>query len=137
MQPERPDRRDFLHQATAGTAGLTLAAGAAAAQPAAKGSLAVLGGKPVRTEPFPSWPVVEKNDRDAWAKVRHNEPIANLIHKLQDYRLRFVTVVDDDGKAIGVLGQQAVMEYISEYFPLQVKTQDMEAKVSLEQREGA
>jgi dTDP-4-amino-4,6-dideoxygalactose transaminase len=69
MNPTAVDRRQFLHTASAGTAGLTLAAGAAVAQSAAKSSLAVLGGKPVRTEPFPSWPVVQQNDRDAWAKV--------------------------------------------------------------------
>ena len=27
---------------------------------------ALLGGDPVRTEPFPSWPVIENNDRAAW-----------------------------------------------------------------------
>jgi len=80
---------------------------------------------------------ISRHIRDAWAKVRHSEPITNLIHKLQDYGLRYVTVVDDAGKAIGVLGQKALMDFISEYFPLQVKTQDMEAKVSLEKREGA
>jgi perosamine synthetase len=30
---------------------------------------ALLGGDPVRTEPFPSWPVIERNDREAWQTV--------------------------------------------------------------------
>jgi dTDP-4-amino-4,6-dideoxygalactose transaminase len=37
-----------------------------------QGKLAVLGGTPVRNvreKPFPSWPVIEKNDREAWQRV--------------------------------------------------------------------
>jgi dTDP-4-amino-4,6-dideoxygalactose transaminase len=30
---------------------------------------ALLGGDPIRTEPFPSWPVIENNDRAAWKTV--------------------------------------------------------------------
>jgi dTDP-4-amino-4,6-dideoxygalactose transaminase len=67
------DRRGFLHRASAGAAGASLAASAlappAGAAAHAKGTLAALGGKRVRDEPFPSWPVVEKNDIDAWQNV--------------------------------------------------------------------
>ena len=31
--------------------------------------LALLGGKPVRQEPFPSWPVIGEGDRTSWRKV--------------------------------------------------------------------
>lgn len=33
------------------------------------GKLAVLGGSPVRTAPFPSWPVIDTNEEQAWMKV--------------------------------------------------------------------
>jgi perosamine synthetase len=33
--------------------------------------LAVLGGKPLRVEPFPSWPKVAANDEKAWSEVLH------------------------------------------------------------------
>jgi dTDP-4-amino-4,6-dideoxygalactose transaminase len=72
MKPTPIDRRDFLQQASAGAAGVTLAATSALTQAgpnSAGGQLAILGGKPVRTERFPSWPVVEKNDIDSWNKV--------------------------------------------------------------------
>jgi perosamine synthetase len=64
-------RRRFLQQtsALAATAALPVSAQAQSKSEAATGQLAALGGKPVRTEPFPSWPVVEKNDIDAWNKV--------------------------------------------------------------------
>ena len=67
------DRRGFLQRTSAGAVGLTLAAVSTSAQTPprgdAKGSLAMLGGKPVRTKPFPGWPVVDANDRESWQKV--------------------------------------------------------------------
>jgi dTDP-4-amino-4,6-dideoxygalactose transaminase len=63
----RVTRRRFL-----GTAAGVAAAGAAparAARPASGEKLALLGGKPVRTQPFPSWPLVRDNDEKAWMDV--------------------------------------------------------------------
>ena len=64
MSTSRPDRRRFLQ--TTAAAPLLAAAGTAGAAP---NTLAALGGTPVRKARFPSWPVLDKNDRDAWAKV--------------------------------------------------------------------
>ncbi len=65
------NRRGFLQQTSAGAVGLSLGVPAVAQQTrgGAKGTLAVLGGKPVRTAAFPGWPVVKDNDRDGWQKV--------------------------------------------------------------------
>jgi perosamine synthetase len=70
-------RRHFLRTVSAGAAGIGLAAGAKSlpgvpASPAA-GKPAMLGGKPVRTEPFPSWPVVKGNDEKGWMEVLHGK----------------------------------------------------------------
>jgi perosamine synthetase len=35
------------------------------ARPASTGKPAILGGQPVRTAPFPSWPVIAENDERA------------------------------------------------------------------------
>jgi dTDP-4-amino-4,6-dideoxygalactose transaminase len=62
-------RRHFL---AASAAGLGLAAQPARLESARAGStekLAVKGGKPVRTEPFPSWPRIAENDERAWMEV--------------------------------------------------------------------
>jgi len=40
-----------------------------AAQATGSDKLAVLGGSPVRTTPFPSWPVIDENEEKAWMKV--------------------------------------------------------------------
>ena len=55
-------RRKFI-----GAAGATSLA--FAAKPTSGEKLAVLGGKPVRTAPFPSWPLIRDNDERAWMEV--------------------------------------------------------------------
>ncbi len=66
-------RRHFLRQVSTGAAGLGLAAGVASARAPQSTSMeekpALLGGKPVRTEPFPSWPVIKENDERGWMEV--------------------------------------------------------------------
>ena len=73
MQSEKLNRRGFLQKASASAAGVSLAASVTlAASPAPKRSketLAILGGKKTRAEPFTSWPMIEKNDIEAWNKV--------------------------------------------------------------------
>ena len=65
-------RRDFLGSAVGAAAGLATSGKAyakAAPKPAAGAGLAILGGSPVRTKPFPSWPVIEQNDEKGWMQV--------------------------------------------------------------------
>lgn len=61
-------RREFL--GATGLAGLASMTGMASFPRAASaGKLAILGGKPVRTAPFPSWPIIEANDERLWMEV--------------------------------------------------------------------
>ncbi|HLN27085.1 MAG TPA: DegT/DnrJ/EryC1/StrS family aminotransferase [Gemmataceae bacterium] len=73
MHSIQVSRRRFLQKASAGAAGVTAAASSAFVSKgfaaSSRATLAALGGKPVRTEQFPSWPVIEKNDQEAWRKV--------------------------------------------------------------------
>jgi perosamine synthetase len=72
MASNRLDRRRFLQSASAGAAAVTLVSSPLLSRSSGafgRSSLAALGGKPVRSEPFPSWPVIEKNDRQAWQNV--------------------------------------------------------------------
>jgi dTDP-4-amino-4,6-dideoxygalactose transaminase len=65
-------RRGFLGGTCAGAAGLKAFGSSIASIRARSGldsKLALLGGKPVRTEPFPSWPIIADNDRRAWGDV--------------------------------------------------------------------
>jgi dTDP-4-amino-4,6-dideoxygalactose transaminase len=65
-------RRDFLGSAVGVAAGLAAPGRTfpkATAKPPAGAGLAILGGRPVRTKPFPSWPVIEQNDKKGWMQV--------------------------------------------------------------------
>ncbi len=68
-------RRHFLRTMSAGAAGLGLTAGVAASPRPSRPmgeKPAILGGRPVRTEPFPAWPVVRENDERGWMEVLHS-----------------------------------------------------------------
>jgi len=71
-----------------------------------------------------------------WGVVKSTDTIAKIIDLMDDKKLRFVIVVDDDGKPMGLTGQKGVMEYIVDHFPRQVKVQMMESKLFMDQREG-
>src|SRR5579885_554671 len=60
-------RRSFLGAVSAAASAVGLGGRGAAASPDAP--LAILGGKPVRREPFSSWPIVGENDEKGWMEV--------------------------------------------------------------------
>jgi perosamine synthetase len=65
-------RRHFLGATLAGATGLGLGVPARlspAAQSAGTEKLALLGGIPVRTQPFPSWPKIADHDEKTWMEV--------------------------------------------------------------------
>ena len=43
-----------------------------------EGELVLLGGKPVRTQPFPTWPILERNDRKACREVLESKRWSRL-----------------------------------------------------------
>lgn len=72
MKPSTIKRRRFI-QATA--AGLALAGPAiqASEKVGEDGALALLGGKPVRTQPFPDWPAIDESFEAPWQDVLHKK----------------------------------------------------------------
>ena len=64
--PNDLTRRKLLGAASTGLLATRVARSAATDKPA------ILGGRPVRTTPFPSWPVIAENDERAWMKVLRN-----------------------------------------------------------------
>src|SRR5690349_24548208 len=64
-------RRHFLKAVSAGAAvsGLTARATTIRASSAANGRLALVGGTPLRSLPFPSWPVITTRDEQTWMEV--------------------------------------------------------------------
>ena len=70
-------------------------------------------------------------------KVSHDQPISCVLQMMQDHGLRFLVVVDDQGRIVGQTGQKSLIRYMAEHFPRSVKVQMMEAKLYMDQREGA
>lgn len=71
------------------------------------------------------------------ACLKMSDPVVRLMEVMSTARLRFVCVVDDDGKVAALTGQRGLMEYITEHFPRLVKAQMMSSKLHMNQREGA
>ncbi|MCC7146667.1 MAG: CBS domain-containing protein [Phycisphaeraceae bacterium] len=69
--------------------------------------------------------------------VTESDPIIRMIEKMDSRKLRFVVVVDAQGKAIALTGQKGVMEFVADHFPRHVKVQEMHAKLHMDEREGA
>jgi CBS domain-containing protein len=65
------------------------------------------------------------------------DPIAELIATMKQRHLRWVCVVDEQGKATAVAGLRGVMEYIVDHHPLLVKSTPIRRKLSMTEREGA
>lgn len=70
-------------------------------------------------------------------RIRRDEPIAKLIQTMQSLGWRFVCVVDEQNRAVGVTGQRGVLEYLTDHFPRSVKVQRMSTEFFSGQREGA
>ena len=66
---KKPTRRRFLANTALAGVGLTAAGAQAGSE-----KPALLGGKPVRTEPFPSWPVFD--DKEEKELVNHDRVLA-------------------------------------------------------------
>lgn len=79
--PSELSRRLFL-----GAASAAAALGARPASAAVDDKPALLGGTPVRSEAFPGWPVVEKNDEEQWMEVlRSKEWYRRGGHYVEDF----------------------------------------------------
>lgn len=69
--------------------------------------------------------------------VKPTDSIATLIATMQGRKLRWVCVVDDQGKATALTGLRGVMEYAVDHFPRSVLSQPIRSKLAIEEREGA
>jgi frataxin-like iron-binding protein CyaY len=69
--------------------------------------------------------------------LNQSEPIMQVWIAIQHKGLRFIGVVDDQDKIVGLTGQKGISEYIAEHCPQQVMVQRIGGKPGLQQREGA
>ncbi|MDH3716794.1 MAG: CBS domain-containing protein [Planctomycetota bacterium] len=80
---------------------------------------------------------IEKYMSEQWPWVRSTDPITDVLEAMELKNVRFLCVVDDDDRLIGLTGQKGLMEYIAEHFPGQVMVQRIGGKPYQQDREGA
>jgi CBS domain-containing protein len=74
---------------------------------------------------------------DLKAYVKRSDPIARVISLMQRHDLRFVCVVDEQGRVAGLTGQRGLMEYMADHFRLSVAASRVGARPYIDRREGA
>lgn len=73
-------------------------------------------------------------DRVPWVEER--APIADILDVMEVKNVRFLCVVNDEGRVTGLTGQKGLMEYIADHFPGLVMVQRVGCPPSMH-REGA
>jgi len=68
--------------------------------------------------------------------VLASDPIELLLDAMETKNVRFVPVVDDEGRLIGLTGQKGMMEYVAEHFPRVVLGQRVGTRPFPAHREG-
>lgn len=74
-------------------------------------------------------------DRFPW--VNEEDSVETVLDAMQVNNTRFVCVVDNDGRLVGLTGQKGLMEYVAETFPRQVMVQRVGGTPYPADREGA
>lgn len=80
---------------------------------------------------------VSQHSSDHWPQVSADDPVSTVLEALDLKNVRFLSVVDQQGKVIGLAGQKGLMEYVADHFPRQVMVQRIGQTPYLHQREGA
>lgn len=70
-----------------------------------------------------------------WVKL--SDPIVYVLEAMQMKNVRFMCVVDDDGRLVGLTGQKGLIEFVADHFPGQVMVQRIGGNAFPAEREGA
>ncbi len=73
---------------------------------------------------------------EQWPKVKLSDRITFVLEAMEAKNVRFIGVLDDDGRVVGLTGQKGLMEYVADHFPQQVMVQRAGSRPPQE-REGA
>jgi CBS domain-containing protein len=81
-------------------------------------------------------PVISQS-AERWPQVKLSDPVVDVLDALEMKNVRFLSVVDENGKIAGLTGQKGLMEYVADHFPGQVMVQRVGHKPYMHKREGA
>ena len=74
-------------------------------------------------------------DQVPWVKL--DDPISYVLNAMEEKNMRFLCVVDNQGRIAALTGQKGLMEYVAEHCPGEVLVQRIGGKPYTEEREGA
>ncbi len=80
---------------------------------------------------------IEQHMAEQWPWVRLTDPIADVLEAMELKNVRFLCVVDQQDRLVGLTGQKGLMEYVADHFPGQVMVQRIGGKPYPQDREGA
>lgn len=80
---------------------------------------------------------IRRHMMDYWCCVKATDPIINVLTAMESQNVRFICVLDDQGRVVGLTGQKGLMEYVAEHFPGQVMVQRIGCPPYTKEREGA
>lgn len=69
--------------------------------------------------------------------VKRTDPILFVLEAMQLKNVRFLAVVDEEGRVAGLTGQKGLIEFVADHFPGQVMVQRIGGKPNPTEREGA
>ena len=69
--------------------------------------------------------------------VLPSDPIKMVLEAMEEHNFRFIAVLDEDHRVLGLTGQKSLMEFIADSFPYEVLTQDPTGVAVSRQKEGA
>lgn len=85
--------------------------------------------------------IVEERVADRMATVfpwvQIDDPVETVLEAMELKNHRFVAVLDQEHRVVGLTGQKGLMEYIAENFPQEVMVQRVGTRPYPSQREGA
>ena len=73
--------------------------------------------------------------RVPWVTV--TDPICEVLEAMEEHHIRFIAVLDENHRLTAITGQKSLMEFIADYFPHEVLTQDPTGITESARREGA
>ena len=66
-----------------------------------------------------------------------SDSVVNVLDALQTKNIRFLCVVDENGRVLALTGQKGLMEYVADHYPGQVMVQRVGTPPYPQTREGA
>ena len=79
---------------------------------------------------------VEELMADSCPWVQLTDPVSLVLDAMQAQNTRFLCVVDENGRTVGLTGQKGLMEFIADHYPQQVMVQRV-GSLPPQEREGA